>query len=268
MGTITDKINKSLETKEAIRQAIINKGVDIPANTVFSDYPEKISAITGSGEGGSGGIADAFYLTRTNNETSYVYLFYGCNATELDVSNFNTEKVTTMHCMFNSCSNLTSLDVSNFNTSNVTIMNSMFDGCSKLTSLDVSNFNTSKVTSMQYMFRNCSSLITLDLSNFDTSYVTNTGQMFYGCPKLTSLDLRNFDLNKCTSSSACSIMFYNCTSLHTIRLDNCDNYTINKIITSSSFPTGTISGVTRKIYCKQANASGLTAPTNWTFSYV
>jgi hypothetical protein len=61
-------------------------------------------------------------------------------------------------------------------------------------------------------------------------------------------------------------MFSDCTSLAELRLDNCDNNTINKIITSLNFPTFT-SG-THKIYCKQANASGLTAPQGWTFSYV
>ena len=59
-----------------------------------------------------------------------------------------------------------------------------------------------------------------------------------------------------------------CTSLHTLRLDNCDNTTISKIIKSSGFPINAIEGVTRTIYCKRANAEGLTAPTNWAFSYI
>ena len=48
-----------------------------------------------------------------------------------------------MSSMFYSCSNLTSLDVSNFDTSKVTDMGGMFYSCSNLTSLDVSNFDTS-----------------------------------------------------------------------------------------------------------------------------
>ena len=49
--------------------------------------------------------------------------------------------------MFRNCYSLTQLDVSNFNTSKVTSMNAMFSGCSGLTSLDLSSFNTSKITS-------------------------------------------------------------------------------------------------------------------------
>jgi hypothetical protein len=41
----------------------------------------------------------------------------------------------------------------------------------------------------------------------------------------------------------------------------------NKIITSSMFPTFT-DGSTHRIYCKRANASGLTPPQGWTFTYV
>ena len=42
--------------------------------------------------------------------------------------------------MFSDCSSLTSLDLSGFDTSKVTDMNHMFTNCFKLTSLDVSNF--------------------------------------------------------------------------------------------------------------------------------
>ena len=43
--SIVNKLNKLIETKEAIKQAIIEKGVSIDDNTVFSDYPAKISSI-------------------------------------------------------------------------------------------------------------------------------------------------------------------------------------------------------------------------------
>ena len=81
-------------------------------------------------------------------------------------------------------SNLTTLDLSGFNTSKVTKMNGMFLNCSSLTNLNLSSFNTSKVTDMSAMFSGCSSLTNLDLSSFDTSSVTNTGNMFEECIKL------------------------------------------------------------------------------------
>ena len=54
--------------------------------------------------------------------------------------------------MFSGMSNLTTLDLSNFDTSKVTDMCYMFSGMSKLTTLDLSSFDTSKVTDMSSMF--------------------------------------------------------------------------------------------------------------------
>ena len=54
--------------------------------------------------------------------------------------------------MFEYCSSLTSLDLSNFNTSKVTNMSDMFYGCKALTSLNISSFNMSNVTDFTSMF--------------------------------------------------------------------------------------------------------------------
>ena len=292
-----DKLNKLLETKQAIKQAIINKGVEVTDDTKFADYPSKISSIEdryqegydcgsndgysngwsdgwnqGYYEGGNGeGGGDPFYETMwnviTNNNTDYSYLFHSYNGTELDISNLDSGSVTNMTNMFYECKNLITLDLSHFNTSNVTNVSSIFYGCNKLGSIgNISNWDTSNVITMYYMFHSCKSLTSLDLSHFNTSNVTIMNNMFYNCSSLESLDISNFDLTKVSSSY--SYMFSSCTSLHTLRLDNCSNDTINKIITSKGFPTNAIDGVTRTIYCKEENAAGLTPPTNWVFSYV
>ena len=65
-----------------------------------------------------------------------------------------------MNEMFFNCDGLTSLDLSNFDTSKVTDMNGMFQDCNGLTSLDLSNFDTSNVTDMHWMFDDCFSLST------------------------------------------------------------------------------------------------------------
>ena len=148
----------------------------------------------------------------TSKVTSISFIFSGCSSlTSLDVSGFDTSKVTSMYCVFQSCSSLTSLDVSGFDTSKVTSMNRMFYSCSSLTSLDVSGFDTSKVTSMYGMFYNCSSLTPpLNVSGFDTSNVTDMSFIFSGCSGLTSLDVSGFNTSKVTSMYA---MFQSCSSL-------------------------------------------------------
>ena len=125
------------------------------------------------------------------------HMFFGMsNLTTLDVSHFDTSKVTNMEYMFSDMYSLTTLNVSNFDTSKVTNMESMFSGTS-LTTLDVSHFDTSKVTNMKSMFSG-TSLTTLDVSHFDTSKVTNMNSMFSSMPNLTTLDLSNFDTSKVT----------------------------------------------------------------------
>ena len=54
--------------------------------------------------------------------------------------------------MFSYCYSLTSLNLSNFNTNKVTNMSGMFWNCSSLTSLNLSNFNTNNVINMLSMF--------------------------------------------------------------------------------------------------------------------
>ena len=48
---------------------------------------------------------------------------------ELNLSNFNTNKVTIMRNMFYNCSSLKELNISNFNTNNVKDMSNMFYKC-------------------------------------------------------------------------------------------------------------------------------------------
>ena len=120
------------------------------------------------------------------------------NLTSLNLSNFDTSKVTDMSRMFLDMNNLTSLNLSNFDTSKVTDMSSMFHNMWNLASLNISNFNTSKVTRMDSMFDYTTHLTSLNLSNFDTSNVTNMRRMFCGTSNLTSLDISNFDTSNVT----------------------------------------------------------------------
>ena len=160
-------------------------------------------------------------------ETEKVYLnedmnsmFYNMfNLTTLDLSNFDTSRVTDMGSMFHNVSSLTALNLSNFDTSRVTNMDSMFYYMSSLVTLDLSNFDTSKVTSMHYMFRDTLNLTSLDLSNFNTSKVTDMSGMFGTMLNLTTLNLSNFDTSKVTDMSD---MFSSMFNLTTLNLSNFD----------------------------------------------
>ena len=145
-------------------------------------------------------------------------IFYNCKATELDVTNFNTENVTNMRSMFNRIV-AKNLDLSKLNTSNVIDMQYMFFQC-QATTINLSNLDTSKVTNMSYMFSQCQAT-TINLSNLDTSKVTNMSYMFSQC-QATTINLSNLDTSKVTNMS---YMFFQCQAT-TIDLSNLD---MNKV---------------------------------------
>ena len=60
-----------------------------------------------------------------------------------------------MNSMFQYCHELEYLDLSNFDTSKVTNMAYMFNKCNKLEYLDLSSFNISNVTEMSFIFSEC-----------------------------------------------------------------------------------------------------------------
>ena len=143
------------------------------------------------------------------------------------IENLNTENVTNMRDMFNSCKGLENLDLSSFNTAKVEDMGYMFSGSYGLTSLDLSSFNTAKVEDMSCMFSGCYGLASLDLSSFNTAEVTDISGMFGECSGLTSLDLSSFNTAKVTDMSS---MFSDCSSLKKIYVS--DDFNIVKVSSS------------------------------------
>lgn len=132
---------------------------------------------------------DKIYLNPDSSQ-----LFKDANsATDLDLSKFDTSRVTDMSEMFNNMSTLSSLDLSHFDTRNVTSMKDIFNNDNALADLNISSFNTSKVKDMSGMFTYCYGLTSIDVSNFDTSKVESMQSMFSGLSELTELNITNFD---------------------------------------------------------------------------
>ena len=169
---------------------------------------------------------EKIYLNEDSSMMFY-YLPYPIKLISLDLSSFDTSKVTNMSYMFYDMSSLTTLDLSSFDTSKVTNMRDMFSGMRSLTSLNLSNFNTSKVTDMSSMFNYMPNLTTLNLSNFDTSKVINMSHMFCDMPNLTTLDLSNFDTSQVT----------NMESMFSFSLIDASNDKLEKIYVNNDFNT-------------------------------
>ena len=172
-NTIQDKLAYLEETKNAIKQSIIGKGVEVTDTDTFRSYADKISSIQ-SGGGGTVNIPDG---------TKFAYSTFTTVSAEIIPY---LEQQTDLSYMFYYCSNLQTIPL--FNTSRVTAMNSMFYGCESLETMVL--FDTSRVTTMYSMFSGCIKLTSIPLLNF--SNVTNVSSlfnstMFYNCKLLTNL---------------------------------------------------------------------------------
>ena len=164
----------------------------------------------------------------TKKVTNMRNMFYNCQKLKnLDLSSFETAMVTNMESMFYNCILLNTLKLTNkFNTQKVEDMCSMFNSCKELKTINLSGFDTQNVEDMSYMFNLCKSLESLDLSNFNTLKVTLMDNMFNQCLQLTSLDLSNFDTPKVTDMSN---MFFYCTGLKTIDISNFNTQSVKNM---------------------------------------
>ena len=179
-----------------------------------------------------------FNLTNfvTSNVTSMHSMFYMCsNATTINLSSFNTGEVLDAEYMFTSCTKLTTLTFGSGCTfAKVTNMHSMFYNLSSLTSLSLTYMNTGSCTNAEYMFHSCSKLTSITFgSNCTFANNKNFHGMFAACTKLPSLNITMFNTRKATNMN---YMFYNASSLTSIRVSS------SNWVTSGATTTGMFSG--------------------------
>ena len=121
-------------------------------------------------------------------------MFLNNNMSTIDVSNFDTSKVTIMKAMFQECISMQNLDFSNWDTSSCTDMSAMFYGCTSLGEIDVSNWDTSKVTTLDH-FAAHANLKRKGIGNWNTSSLVNANAAFHNCAE-EELDLSGWDVSK------------------------------------------------------------------------
>ena len=176
----------------------------------------------------------------------------------LDLTSFNTRKVTDMSAMFRGLGSfldeehnhipdyVTSFEMkgikriifgNNFITSNVTKMDYMFYNNVNLRGLNVESFDTSKVVNMEWMFGQCRNLgnkkdedgttlswmkdWVLDLSRWDTSKVKSFKRMFILNRTLPSIKFgKKFNINSAESIEG---MFGSCPALKDLDLSSFKN---------------------------------------------
>ena len=189
MSTISEKLTQLNTIKGDIKTAINNKGGEVGND--FSTYATAINNLsTGSGETYEN---PEFYELRTSNGTNYDNLFRGYNGPDIDVSQWDTSKVTSAKYCFNNCAK--SMDISNWNLSSLTNAFHMFDHFyNNYKYIDLSVLDFSNITNADYMFSR-SSTIYLDVRNINLTGTTSYSYLFENCDG-TELDLSTWDISK------------------------------------------------------------------------
>ena len=142
-----------------------------------------------------------------NNSTG---LFENLDPRNIDISEWNTSKVTTMEFAFIRCKRF-NCDLSSWDLSSVKNMNSMFNGCEKFEGKGLKNWKTGKVRLMYYMFKECF-IFNEDISSWDVSSLQDSDSMFRDCTSF-NYDLNKWDVKNLQTSKN---MFKNCDSLKNI----------------------------------------------------
>lgn len=234
--SIADKLNYLLETKKAIKNALIKKGVGVSDTDTFKSYADKIEGIQAGSSDISGYFTDTIsasnssyfgwitaikkYIPQLNvNTNGLAYFFAYYPNISIPKLNFTTD-IKYMTYMF-SYSKLKNIDFTEFaegiNTISVTDMSNMFYSCSELINLDINNFNTSNVTSMSSMFRYCRKLKTIPELN--CSNIGNINSMCEQCLELTNFGgLENLGMAYLTTMPANYLNYK-------LSLNNSDNLT-------------------------------------------
>lgn len=203
--SIVENLNRIKSCKESIKQAIIDKGVDM-TDIPFEGYAAKIAEISGSGEPEV--PADFDYLSYRQNMTSYSnddpacypsdYTFCGCpNLQTVDLPNASGFG---MGC-FKNCNSLTSANIPNV----FAISDEGFIDCQNLTSIDLPNC----ISIGTNAFMSCLNLQTVNIPNclhISHGSFANSG--------VSSIDSPN--CNRIESSA-----FQTCNNLTSVNIPNC-----------------------------------------------
>ena len=128
----------------------------------------------------------------------------------VDLSNFDTSKLTDMTSTFTDCELLESVDFYNFKGSSIVNMNFLFSNCVSLKSIEFSHLESTLVAYMNNMFSGSTSLESVKFSSSEITSLINLEEMFKGCTSIKSIDLSNFVT---TSTSLMDYMFSGCSSL-------------------------------------------------------
>lgn len=246
MATIAEQLTSLANTKAAIKQSIIDKGVQVADTDPFSAYPAKIGQISG------GGGATTKYGVSIDNLLGNVdadgklsvpyddFVFNGAGIKSLDASalahRFTTED--TYKCL-----PVTKILLPDLLQADTNSLAYVANGARFLIEVDLGLItDISSSNALSYAFENASSLATVRAPNVTTISGNFACQNAFANTSLTSNVFPN--LTTISGSSACKYMYRGCTfdvlgldNLTTISGDSACQYMFNLLtIDVAEFP--------------------------------
>ena len=217
MATIAEQLTSLANTKAAIKDAIVAKGVAVADTDPFSAYPAKIGQISGGGAPATKygvsidnllGNVDGNGVLQSPTEP---FSFVGSG-----IKDFGYR---TMFYKFYYNDSLTSVSFPDLETiSQGYTCSHAFEYCSKLTNTGLQNLKTiSGSNACVDMYSYCSLLTSTGLDNLESiTGVASCQQMFYTCIGLVRVDFPKLTVVSSTDAmgkNTSTGMFRNCTNL-------------------------------------------------------
>ena len=136
----------------------------------------------------------------TSNVTNFSYLFAYCrNLYNIEgITTWDTGSALDMSNMFNDCRKIKSLDLSNFNTENVSSFYEMFLNCTSLETLNLDNWNLNNIIYNQYMFMNTNSLKTISAKNWKIGNIAPQSVFYSNGSAIETIDVTGWNLSNTT----------------------------------------------------------------------
>ena len=195
MATIAEQLTSLANTKTAIKDAIVAKGVQVADTDPFSAYPDKIGQIE-SGGGGEpatkfGASIDTWIGDVDENGVLNPTTWTGA----LDFAGVKEINISGLYYAFYGRTNITSVDLSSLQSVGNNGFNSAFYGCTGITSVDLSSLQSVGNSGLQSIFNNCRKLITVSfpaLTDVQTNSFGSSQYLFafYNCTALTEIHFR------------------------------------------------------------------------------
>lgn len=205
-NTIQDKLTYLSGTKDAIKQAIIGKGVEVTDTDTFRSYADKISSIQSGGGTSDCSVAACFdeigytfvpvYIQEGLQTAAQFKAAWNSSNTRIDMTGYkdsmvlfpkiDTSNVTTLYEAFQNSSILVfpNNDFPALEDSNSMI--SLFSQCKALVSVDFGQLNDSVESfNGNYMFYECVSLQRIYVHGENTKFKIGN-HMFSNCSKLST----------------------------------------------------------------------------------